>query len=163
MISSSSSNKTERGKKFWVLGDTYTFHTKGAETEGQIAVLEISAPPGSGPPLHSHTRESEAFYVIEGEFSFQYGDERMAIKQGAFLYQKKGIPHTYKNVGNSTGRLLFTIIPAGFEDFFAEVGIPIENEATFSPPSMDTIDITKIVTIAHEKYGLNVIMPKDSQ
>jgi hypothetical protein len=34
------------------------------------------------------------------------------------------------------------------------VGILVEDEATFSPPSMDIIDITKIVTIAQEKYGL---------
>jgi quercetin dioxygenase-like cupin family protein len=163
MISSSSSNETEKGQKFWVLGDTYTFHIKGAETNGQYAVFEISSPPGGGPPLHFHTKESEGFYIIDGEFSFQYGDDKIGAKTGASLHQKKGIPHTYKNIGNSTGRLLVTIIPAGFEDFFAEVGIPIENEATFSPPSMDTIDITKIVTIAHEKYGLNVIMPKDSQ
>jgi len=31
----------------------------------------------------------------------------------------------------------------------AEVGILIDNEETFSPPSMDTIDISKIVRIAH--------------
>jgi quercetin dioxygenase-like cupin family protein len=163
MISSSSSNKTEKGRKFWVLGDTYTFHIKGAETDGQYAVLEISSPPGSGPPLHSHARESEGFYVIDGEFSFQSGDQKMVEKQGAFLHQKKGIPHTYKNIGKNVGRLLFTIIPAGFENFFAEVGISIEDEETFSPPSIDTIDITKIVTIAHEKYGLTVINPKDNQ
>ena len=145
-----------KGQKFWVLGDTYTFIIKGAETDGQYAVLEISSPPGSGPPLHTHTKESEGFYVIDGEFSFQYGDDKTVTQPGAFLHQKKGIPHTFKNIGNSTGRLLFTIIPAGFENFFAEVGILVEDEATFSPPSMDTIDITKIVTIAQEKYGLNV-------
>jgi hypothetical protein len=61
------------------------------------------------------------------------------------------------------GRLLSQYMPAGFENFFAEVGIPLENVETFSAPSMDTIDITKIVTIAHEKYGLNVIMPEDSR
>jgi hypothetical protein len=58
-----------KGQKFWVLGDTYTFHTTGAETEGQCAVLEISVPSGNGPPLHSHTKESESFYVIESSHS----------------------------------------------------------------------------------------------
>jgi hypothetical protein len=47
------------------LGDTYTFRIEGAETDGKYAVLEISSPPGSGPPLHSHTKETEGFYVIE--------------------------------------------------------------------------------------------------
>lgn len=84
-------------------------------------------------------------------------------KPGAFLHLKKGIPHTYKNIGNNTGRLLFTIIPTGFENFFAEVGILIENEDIFSPPSIDTIDITKIVRIAHENYGVNIIMPSQEK
>jgi hypothetical protein len=52
-------------------------------------------------------------------------------KPGAFLHLKIGIPHIYKNIGNSTGRLLFTIIPAGFQNFFAEVGILMRNEETF--------------------------------
>jgi hypothetical protein len=64
----------------------------------------------------------------------------------AFLHQKVGNPHTYRNNGKSIGRLLFTIIPAGYENFFAEVGILVENEETFSPPSIDTLDITKIVS-----------------
>ena len=84
-------------------------------------------------------------------------------KPGAFLHLKKGIPHTYKNVGKSIGWLLFTIIPAEFENFFAEIGILIENEETFSPPSMDTIDITKIVRIAYENYGVNIMMPSQEK
>jgi hypothetical protein len=84
-------------------------------------------------------------------------------KPGAFLHLKKGIPHTYNNIGNNTGRLLFTIIPTGFENFFAEVGILIENEDTFSPLSIDTIHITKIVRIAHENYGVNIIMPSQEK
>jgi quercetin dioxygenase-like cupin family protein len=163
MTSSSYSNEIKKGQKFWLLGDIFTFHVTGAETDGKYAVSEISSPPGGGPPLHSHTKESEGFYVIDGEFSFQYGDDKTVAKPGAFLHQKKGIPHTYKNIGKSIGHLLSTIIPAGYENFFSEVGILIENEDTFSAPSMDTIDISKIETIAHEKYGLNVIMPEDSR
>jgi quercetin dioxygenase-like cupin family protein len=154
MTLSSNSNENKKDQRFWSLGDTYTFHIEGAETDRKYAVLEISSPPGSRPPLHSHTKEIEGFYVIDGEFSFQYGDDNIMAKPGAFLHLKIGIPHTYKNIGNSTGRLMFTIIPAGFENFFAEVGILIENEETFSPPSIDTIDITKIVRIARENYGV---------
>jgi quercetin dioxygenase-like cupin family protein len=160
---SSISNRNKKGQKFWLLGDTYTFRIKGGETDGKYAVLEISSPPGSGPPLHSHTKETEGFYVIDEEFSFQYGDDNTMAKLGAFLHLKIGIPHTYKNIGNITGRLLFTIIPAGFENFFAEVGILMRNEETFSPPSIDTIDITKIVRIAHENYGVNIMLPNQEK
>ena len=82
-------------------------------TISKYGVLEISSPPGSGPPLHSHTKETEGLYVIDGEFSFQYGDDNTVAKPRAFLHLKKEIPHTFKNIGNSTGRLLCTLIPAG--------------------------------------------------
>jgi quercetin dioxygenase-like cupin family protein len=157
---SSSDTGNKKGQKFWLLGDVYTFHITGAETDGKYAVLEITSPSGSSPPLHSHSKETEGFYVIDGEFLFQYGDDnnnKIAAKTGTFLHLKKNIPHTYKNVGNSTGRLLFTILPSGLENFFAEVGIPIDNEEDFSPPSIDSIDIMKIVRIADEKYGLKII------
>ncbi len=145
-----------------MLGDVYTFHVTGSETDGKYAVLEITSPSGSSPPLHSHSKETEGFNVIDGGFLFQYGDEssnnKIAVaKAGTFLHLKKNIPHTYKNVGNNTGRLLFTILPAGFENFFAEVGIPINNEEDFSPPSIDSIDIMKIVKKADEKYGVKII------
>ena len=98
MTSSSYSNETKKGQKFWLLGDTFTFHITGAETDGKYAVSEISSPPRGEPPLHSHTKESEGFYVIGGEFLFQYGDDKTVAKRGAFLHQKVGIPHTYKNI-----------------------------------------------------------------
>jgi quercetin dioxygenase-like cupin family protein len=159
--SSSNSSTNKKGqKKFWLLGDIFTFHATGAETDGKYAVVEVSSPTGGGPPLHSHTKETEGFYVIDGEFSIQHGDDKIMTKPGTFLHLKKEIPHAYKNIGNSTGRLLLQYMPAGFENFFAEVGILIDSEETFSAPSMDTIDITKIVRIAHENYGLNIMMPK---
>jgi hypothetical protein len=127
-------------------------------------VLEITSPSGSRPPLHSHSKETEGFYVIDGEFSFQYGDDdnKIAAKPGTSLHLKN-IPHTYKNICNNTGRLLFTILPAGFENFFAEVGIPIDNIEDFSPPSIDSIDIMKIIKIADEKYGVKIITTVPNQ
>ena len=50
-----------------------------------------------------------------------------------------------------------------YENFFAEVGILVENEETLSLPSVDTLDITKIVRIAQEDYGLNVMMPNQEK
>lgn len=163
MTSLSASDITKKDQKYWLLGDTYTFHVTGVETNGKYAVVEISSPPGGGPPLHSHTKEIEGFYVIDGEFSFQHGDNKTVSKPGTFLHLEERIFHTYKNVGNSVGQLLLTIIPAGFENFFAELGIHVKDEENFFPPSMNTVDIPKIVRIANEKYGLNIMVPNQEK
>jgi quercetin dioxygenase-like cupin family protein len=157
MTSSINSSQAEKGQKFWLDGDTFTLLATGAETDEKYAVVEVSSPSGGGPPLHSHSRETEGFYVIAGQFSIQFGDYKIVTKPGAFLHSNKGITHAYKNIGNSTGHLLLQYMPAGFENFFAEVGTLIENEETFSAPSVDTIDMAKIVRIADENYGLTIM------
>jgi quercetin dioxygenase-like cupin family protein len=159
MAFSSPTNETRIGQKFWVLGDIFTLLITGAETDGEYAVVEVLSPPEGGPPIHLHTKEIEGIYVIDGEFSIQQGENVTVSKPGAFLHLKKVIPHAYKYIGNSSGRLLLEYLPAGFENFFAEVGIRIENENTFSPPSADTIDIPRIMRIANEDYGLNIMEP----
>jgi hypothetical protein len=50
----------------WLFGDTYTIHVTGKDTAGEYAVLEVSSPSGSGPPLHRHTREVEGLYIMNG-------------------------------------------------------------------------------------------------
>jgi quercetin dioxygenase-like cupin family protein len=163
VTSSINSSQIEKGQKFWLAGDIFTILATGAETDGKYAVVEVSSPPGGGPPLHSHSKETEGFYVIDGQFSIQFGDDKIVTKPGAFLHSKKGITHAYKNIGNSTGHLLLQYMPAGFENFFAEVGTLIENEETFSAPSVDAIDMTKIVRIADENYGLTIMMPNQEK
>jgi hypothetical protein len=47
-------------------------------------------------------------------------------------------------------------MPTGFENFFGEAGILVDNEENFSLPYIDIIEIMKIVRIADEKYGLRI-------
>src|SRR6516225_7366043 len=60
-----------------VFGNLITPIITGSETAGGLVVLEGVAQPKSGPPLHVHHREDEAFYVVEGKFLFEYGDTRV--------------------------------------------------------------------------------------
>jgi hypothetical protein len=61
---SSSDTGTKKGQKFWLLGDVYTCHIIGAETENKYAMLEITSPPGSGPPFHCHSKETEGSMLL---------------------------------------------------------------------------------------------------
>ena len=126
-----------RPHKVWLLGNTYAFHVTGKDTAEKYAAVELSTPSGGEAPLHRHTRESEGFYVIRGEFMVQYGDKKLKAEAGTFLHLEKHIPHSWKNVGSDTGSVLTTIVPAGLENFFIDGGISIPDEieaGSFSPP-----------------------------
>jgi len=143
------------GKKtLWVLGDFYTEQISGEQTKGAYAALEIEVAPQNGPPLHRHSKEDEAFYVVEGDFAFPYGDKEVTASGGMSAYAPRGNFHTYRNTGKFTGKLLVIISPAGFEKFFEEIGVFVDDRASFEPPTSQP-DIKKILQIA-QHYGLEI-------
>ncbi len=119
------------GKQVGVIRDRSTFKVLPAETDGAYAVLEQQVPPGSGPPLHVHRHETEIFYILEGEFEIFVGDQWISAPQGTCATCPRDIPHTFRNVGATMGRLLLTILPGQFGNYFLEVdSIPDRNHET---------------------------------
>src|SRR5215208_192918 len=93
----------------------------GEQSAGEISVIESGFLPGfGGPPLHHHDFD-ETFYVIEGELTFQLGDELSSRKAGEIAFAPRGVPHTYANLSSSPTRHLIICTPAGFERYFARM------------------------------------------
>jgi quercetin dioxygenase-like cupin family protein len=140
----------------WILGDIYTIKISGDETHGVYSIWEIEVPLNNGPPLHKHSMEDEAFYVLEGDFSFPYGDKEAKVAdKGQLINAPRGQFHTYKNIGKSVGKLLLIITPSHFEKFFDEIGIPIDNKSSFKPPQIIPSMIEDVVNTA-ASYGLEI-------
>lgn len=145
------------GKSVWVLGDLVTFKAVSEDTRGMYALFEIAAQPQNELPPHTHHREDEAFYVLEGEFSFLYGNRTIHTTVGSFVYIPKGILHTYKNLGSTTGRLLVVVTPAGLERFFEEIG---ETPMYKSYPLLiDPPDMEKLMAVT-QKYHIEINIPQ---
>src|ERR1700680_4965156 len=112
---------TTEGRTIAVVGDVYRFLATGDDTEGKYALWEAIVPPGGGPPPHVHSREEEGFYVLEGEITFQVGDERIVATGGMFVNIPGGTPHSLKNESDKPVKLLISVAPAGLEKMFFEV------------------------------------------
>jgi quercetin dioxygenase-like cupin family protein len=94
---------------------------RSEESGGEVAVIEIGASPErKGPSLHHHEFD-EAFYVLEGELTFQLGDELFTRGAGELAFAPRGVPHTYANLSGSGARALIVCTPAGFERYFARM------------------------------------------
>jgi len=92
------------------------------ETGGALGVVENVAPAGwPGPPLHHHDFD-ETFYVLDGELTFQLGDERRTAAAGEVVFAPRGAVHTLANHGTEAARYLLVITPGGFERYFARLG-----------------------------------------
>lgn len=123
----------------------YIIKAVPGNTGVRMAVIEQGTEPGAGPPWHLHTREDEVFYIIEGTIQFWRGTETFVRSTGAVEILPKGIPHTFKNVGKTRARVLFTLLPDGLEKFFE-----LRNQYALSPAEIDALAKT---------YGLTYFGP----
>ena len=149
-----------KGTSYWVLGDLYTFKVTGKETGRALTIIDQIIQPQGGPPPHIHMREDEAFYIHEGTFSFLCRDKEAVFEAGSFVYVPKGTLHTFKNIGNTAGKLMVVITPAGLEDFFYAIGSAAEG--TSHPPAFDPAIIDKVMRLAKE-YHMEVMVPEDGR
>ena len=145
------------GRTVAVVGDVYRFLATGDDTNGKYAIWEAIVPPGGGPPPHVHSREEEGFYILEGEITFQIGDERVVAKAGMFANMPVGTPHSFKNESDRSAKMLISVAPAGLEKMFFEVGVPVARGATTAlPPTKEEIE--KLLAVA-PRYGIEIRLP----
>lgn len=145
------------GRTIAVVGDVYRFLATGDDTGGRYALWEAVVPPGGGPPPHVHSREEEGFYILEGEITFTVGGEQMVATAGTFANMPVGTPHAFKNESNRPARMLISVAPAGLENMFFEVGVPLEPGSTAAlPPTKEEIER---LLAAAPKYGIELLLP----
>jgi mannose-6-phosphate isomerase-like protein (cupin superfamily) len=89
------------------------------DTAGSLTIYESLRPAGDGggPPLHKHLFD-EAFYVLEGEHTFQVGERLVKASTGAVVYIPGGTIHTFRHSGEGDGRMLTVCSPGGIEAMF---------------------------------------------
>src|SRR3984885_7310519 len=149
--------KPTEGRTIAVVGDVYRFLALGEDTDGKYALWEAIVPPGGGPPPHVHSREEECFYILEGEITLQIGDQRIVAMAGTFANMPVGTPHSFKNESSRPAKMLISVAPAGLEQMFFEVGVPVAQGATTAaPPTKDEVE--KLLAVA-PKYGIEIRLP----
>lgn len=101
-----------------------TFHVKvsGKDTEGRCVVFDTLRHEKAGPPLHLHTDCDEWFFVREGTFKFQAGDDILHLGPGDSLLIPKNMPHAFVKTSEGVARLIVMHQPAAtMEEYFRSV------------------------------------------
>ncbi len=145
----------DEGEARWMVGSLGTFKATAGSTGGAMTVMEAYGPEGMAVPLHTHAGDCEAFYLIEGEVTFQVGDEVVSASPGHFAFIPTGVPHGF-TVRSETARFLDIRTPGGFEGFFRAVSDPASS-ATL-PPEATPADIERLVAAAPE-WGMTIVGP----
>lgn len=137
------------GRKLNVLGIPMVIRVHGRETGGVVSTVESHDVPGGGPPPHIHHREDETFQILEGEYEWTVGGKTFVARRGDTIFAPRGVAHTYRYLGQTPGRLMCVITPAGFEGFFEAIG-------ALSPQEQQ--DIPRVIGIG-KGFGLEFPPP----
>ncbi|HEX9092003.1 MAG TPA: cupin domain-containing protein [Anaerolineales bacterium] len=146
-------------QEFWVARDTdrsgeylgrgisrVFFKVSTEDSHGGLLVVERTHHTKVGPGRHFHYEQDEWFYVVEGEYIFEIGGERIRLKPGDSVFGPRKVPHVWAFVGDQPGRILFIFTPAGqIEAFFCEIG------KVNAPPPLDPA--------LFRAYGMEMVGP----
>ena len=132
-------------------GGRITFKAMADATGGALTVVEATAAPGEGPPLHVHRGQDETIYVLDGRYRVRLGAHDLDAPTGAFVFIPRGTPHTWQNAGSELARFVATLAPADarFERFFVRY-------AGLAP---DERGIDAFARIARDTQAMEVLGP----
>ena len=92
------------------------------DTDGGLSVAEITSFHKGGPARHLHHEQDEWFYVVEGEYVIEVGEERYEMGDGDSVLAPRKVAHVWAYVGEGTGSLIAALQPAGeIEAFFEDL------------------------------------------
>lgn len=74
-------------------------------------------------PVHKHLNEDELIFIQSGSGIFTLGDKEIEVKEGSAAFVPKNVWHGIKNIGKENIRMMFNFTPAGFENYFREIGV----------------------------------------
>ena len=94
----------------------------GRRTNGVMSIVEHPIAPGFLVPPHTHADFDEWSYVLEGRVGARIGDQEFTAEPGSYILKPRRITHAFWNAGPAPARIIEIITPAGFEDFFADIG-----------------------------------------
>jgi quercetin dioxygenase-like cupin family protein len=144
--------RSGEGEARWWFGALAEIKATAADTGGQMTIVEVTEHPGAEAPLHVHHRDDEGFWILEGEVTFEVGDETIEARGGDYVFGPRHIPHRF-TVGNRGCRMLFILVPGGIEDVIRATSEPAPSRTLPAPsdeaPTAEEVEGVKAIVREH--------------
>jgi quercetin dioxygenase-like cupin family protein len=100
----------------------FRYGIASAETDGRLALLEVTIPPRTLVKPHAHSKEDEFSLVLSGPIGVRVGEQTVEeVPTGSWLVKPRSVPHAMWNVSDQPARVLEVVSPAGLESYFEKI------------------------------------------
>jgi quercetin dioxygenase-like cupin family protein len=142
------------GPAFWFLNNLCIVKATTESTGGAYSMVYQVAPPGHATPYHLHHSEDEAFYILDGEFTFICDGAKTILGPGGYIFLPRGIPHGIRVSSDAPATMLILAMPGnGFVGMMQEMAQPA-TERVLPVPSVP--DIEKLTRLC-AKYQIEIL------
>jgi len=140
------------GPRHNVLGAGHLYKALAVETGGTVTVMEAVFPPGVGAPPHTHTHEDEAFYILDGEMTFEIEGHHLPLRlaAGGFVLAPLGGRHAFRNDSTREAKMLVLALPGGLERMFGAFDEAVRRANGGMPPEAEIVAIAARSGVAVE-------------
>jgi mannose-6-phosphate isomerase-like protein (cupin superfamily) len=146
---------------WWFLDTLVVEHQPAGETGG--VVLEMTLPVGHSPALHVHETLDDSWFVLAGRLAARCGDDHFMVEAGTWVSMPRGVPHTFRVVGDEPARILLVHDNATFRDFVRDLGAPAAERVPPPVPSFPPMDELARVAGSHDLRPIGPPMtPEDA-
>lgn len=141
------------GERSIVFDQLFTVLLSGDETNNQFGAFVMEAKKGQLIPAHSHIKDHETFYVVEGSLKLFLEDHEgnqvdRVLNEGDFAFVPATYIHAFRV--DSPYVKVFGACTAGFERFFQDLGQPTDDKGAPDVPFIPPMDQ---MVAAFQKFG----------
>jgi quercetin dioxygenase-like cupin family protein len=129
-------------------------------TGGAYSLIDATVRQGFEAPPHTHTKEDEIFFVLEGEVEFTSGGIVTLAKPGDHVFQPRNVEHWFK-LKTPTARALVMFTPGGLEGLYRQLSVPAKTLELPAPPTaVPTAEQIERSLKLSAEYGVFTAPPK---
>jgi quercetin dioxygenase-like cupin family protein len=105
-------------------GGLFTSLASSEETDGLFSLFDVLLTPQAEPKqLQRSDRQSQSFYILDGEVTFQIGNQTTVGTPGTFVYLPQGTSYSYQNLGTTPARTLLLSTPVSVPEPTSVLGL----------------------------------------
>jgi quercetin dioxygenase-like cupin family protein len=144
------------GPAYWFLNSLNVVMATSESTGSAFSMVHHAAPPGHSTPYHLHHIEDEAFFVLNGEFTFISDGKKTILGPGGYIFLPRNIPHGIRCTASTPSAMLILAMPGtGFVGMMTEMAEPAEQRVLPAPSNPDMHKLTMLC----EKYEIDILGP----
>jgi quercetin dioxygenase-like cupin family protein len=148
----------EDAPAYWFLNTLHILLAKSQSTGGAYSLIHLTATPGFDTPYHLHHAEDEAFYVLDGEFTFFSEGKKVILGPGGYIFLPRGVPHGLRCSSENESHILIQVMPGedvGFVGMMLEMAAPARERILREPV---TPDLQRLKALC-EKNKIDILGP----